>query len=181
MLWAQSTTKNYIRAEHKLQSISKLFIPQVIIPQVGLFFVFRFVFSRSTAQILSTISESKTRKNNYTSFGACLYSMSTQRRNLHQAGWLILLCGPTQEPVLATANTGKTRERFMKKCRWMDRKVEIRKKFMAVSTACMAIYWPSPGFRGRTFKLCVLSRRDFKFCVRSSPPWGLRRGKSEVK
>ena len=34
VLWAQSTTKDYIRAEHKLQSISKLFIPQVIIPQV---------------------------------------------------------------------------------------------------------------------------------------------------
>ena len=29
MLWAQSTTKNYIRAEHKLHSISKLFISQV--------------------------------------------------------------------------------------------------------------------------------------------------------
>ena len=34
MLRAQSTTKNYIRAEHKLHSISKLFISQVIIPQV---------------------------------------------------------------------------------------------------------------------------------------------------
>ena len=34
MLWAQSTTKDYIRAEHKLHSIAKLFILQVIIPQV---------------------------------------------------------------------------------------------------------------------------------------------------
>ena len=34
MLWAQSTTKDYTRAEQKLQSISKLIIPQVIIPQV---------------------------------------------------------------------------------------------------------------------------------------------------
>ena len=33
----------------------------------------------------------------------------------------------------------------------------------------MAIYWPTPGFKGRTFKLCVLTRRDFNFCVRSSP------------
>ena len=32
--WAQSTTKDYIRAEHKLHSISKLFISQVIILQV---------------------------------------------------------------------------------------------------------------------------------------------------
>ena len=37
MLLAQSTTKDYIRAEHKLHSKSKLFIAQVIIPQVGLF------------------------------------------------------------------------------------------------------------------------------------------------
>ena len=34
---AQSTPKDYIRAEHKLHSISKLFISQVIIPQVMFF------------------------------------------------------------------------------------------------------------------------------------------------
>ena len=34
MLSAQPTTKDYIRAEHKLHSVSKLFISQVIIPQV---------------------------------------------------------------------------------------------------------------------------------------------------
>ena len=50
---------DYIRAEHKLQSISKLFIPQVIVPQV--FFSF---FFKTTPQILSTISERKTRKTN---------------------------------------------------------------------------------------------------------------------
>ena len=37
VLWAQSTTKVYTRAEHKLHSISKLFNSQVIIPQVMLF------------------------------------------------------------------------------------------------------------------------------------------------
>ena len=31
----------------------------------------------------------------------------------------------------------------------------------------MAVYWPIPGFKGRTFKLCVFNRRDFNFCVRS--------------
>ena len=36
-----------------------------------------------------------------------------------------------------------------------------RKKFLAVSVACMAIYWPTPGFKGRTFKLCVLTRWNF--------------------
>ena len=35
---AQSTIKDYIRVEHKLQSISKLFIAQVIILQVFFFF-----------------------------------------------------------------------------------------------------------------------------------------------
>ena len=33
----------------------------------------------------------------------------------------------------------------------------------------MAIYLPIPGFKGKTFKLCVLTRWDFNFCVRSSP------------
>ena len=62
-----------------------------------------------------------------------------------------------------------------KKCRWMDRKCtnkQERKKSLAVSVACMAIYWPTPGFKGRTFKLCVLTRWDFNFCVRGSPPRG---------
>ena len=53
-LWVQSTTTDYIRAENKLQSILKLFLPQVIIPQVS--------FSQTTSQILSTISECKPRK-----------------------------------------------------------------------------------------------------------------------
>ena len=34
VLEAQSITKGYIRAEHKLHSVSKLFISQVMIPQV---------------------------------------------------------------------------------------------------------------------------------------------------
>ena len=33
----------------------------------------------------------------------------------------------------------------------------------------MAISWPTPGFKGRTFKLCVINRWDFHFCVRSFP------------
>ena len=38
----------------------------------------------------------------------------------------------------------------------------------------MAIYWPTPGCKGRTFKLCILKCWDFNFCVRSSPLrlWG---------
>ena len=41
---------------------------------------------------------------------AYLYYASTLHGNLHPAGWPISFCGPTQEPVLATANTGKNRE-----------------------------------------------------------------------
>ena len=37
-------------------------------------------------------------------FSAYLYSTGTRHGNLHPAGWPILFCGPTQEPVLATAN-----------------------------------------------------------------------------
>ena len=33
----------------------------------------------------------------------------------------------------------------------------------------MSIHWAIPGFKGRTFKLCVLTRWDFNFCVGSSP------------
>ena len=46
---------------------------------------------------------------------------------------------------------------------------QARKTTMAISVACMAIYWPTPGFKGRMCKLCVLNGWDFNFCVHSSP------------
>ena len=49
VLWAKSTTKDYIRAENKLQSISKLFIPQVS-------------FSQTTTQLIPIVSEDKLSK-----------------------------------------------------------------------------------------------------------------------
>ena len=51
-----------------------------------------------------------------------------------------------------------------------------KKRPLAVSVACMAICWPTPGFKGRTWKLCVLNRWGFNFCVCSSPLrslWGI--------
>ena len=42
MLSAQSATKDFIRAEHKLHTISKLFILQVILQQVMFFSLFIF-------------------------------------------------------------------------------------------------------------------------------------------
>ena len=32
----------------------------------------------------------------------------------------------------------------------------------------MVMYWPTPGFKGKTFQLCVLIREDIDFCVHSS-------------
>ena len=56
MLWAQSTTKDYIRAEHKLHSIFKLFISKVIIPQVMFLslFIFHGHSTRKTASSRAT-------------------------------------------------------------------------------------------------------------------------------
>ena len=68
----------------------------------------------------------------------------------------------------ATANTGTSRERFSKKMQvnGPDGWKLAKKKSLAVSVASMAIYSPTPGFKGRTFKLCVLIRWNFNFCVR---------------
>ena len=50
------------------------------------------------------------------------------------------------------------------------RNVEIRNKFPAVGEACMATFWPTPGFKGKTFDSSGLStERDPNFCVRSPP------------
>ena len=63
----------------------------------------------------------QTQKKQWHRFWSLLYSAGTQHGNLHPAGWPILFWGPTQKLVLPTANTGKSQERFWKKCRWMDR------------------------------------------------------------
>ena len=44
----------------------------------------------------------------------------------------------------------------------------------------MVMYWPTPDFKGRTFKLCVLKRWDCNYCVRSSLMWGPRGGLKTV-
>ena len=126
-------------AEHTHHSISKLFIAQVIIPQVMFFLAY-------------------------------LYSMSTHHGNLHPQGWPILFCRPKQEPRVSHSQHRRNPERFWKKCRWMDQKgrnKQGRNPWHYV--ACMAIGWPTPDFKGRTFKLFVLTRWDFNSYIRSSP------------
>ena len=54
-----------------------------------------------------------------------LYSAGTQHGNLHLARWPISFCGPTQEPVSAAANIGKTWERFWKNAGEWTGRVEI--------------------------------------------------------
>ena len=39
----------------------------------------------------------------------------------------------------------------------MDWKGRSKKEILAVSVACMAIYLRTPSFKGRKFKLCVLT------------------------
>ena len=136
MLWAQSTTKDYIRAEHKLHSKSMLFISKVIIPQIMFF--------------------------------EPIYIPQALNRNLHLAGWPVLSYGPTPEPVLAKANTGKNRERFWKNAGELTGRLEISKEEIPGSKRSMYGYILTY-CRGRTFELCVLTRWDFNFCVRSSP------------
>ena len=111
MLWAQWTTKDYIMAEDKLHSISKLFISQVMIPQVMLLL-----------------------------FLSYLYSAGAQHGGLHPAGWPILFCEPTEEPVLATANTGKAQESFGKNAGEWTRRVKISKEETPGSKCCMYGY-----------------------------------------
>ena len=100
---------------------------------------------------------------------AYLYSAGTHHGNLHPAGYQFYSAGLHRKHVLAIANTGTIGRDFGKNAGEWAASVEIsnEEKSLTVSVACMAIYWPTPGFKRRTFKLCVLTRWDFNFCVRS--------------
>ena len=64
----------------------------------------------------------------------------------------------------------KHHERFWKNAGEWTGRAEISQEDIPGSKRSMYGYiWPTPGFRGRTFKLCVLTRGNFNFCVRSSP------------
>ena len=68
--------------------------------------------------------------------------------------------------MLAKANTGKKIGRcFGKNAGEWTGKVEISKEEIPGNKRSMHV--PTPGFKGRTFKLCVLTRWDFNFCLRS--------------
>ena len=73
-------------------------------------------------------------------FLAYLYSAGTQHGNLHQAGWPILLCGPTQELVSATANTEKIGRGFGKNAGEWTGKLEMSKEEISGSERSMYGY-----------------------------------------
>ena len=120
VLRAQSTTKGYIRAEHKLHSVSKLFISQVIIAQVMFFQPIHIPQALSMGTCIRQ--------------GDLFYYADLRKKKSS---------GEILEKMQVNGPEG---------LKW------ARKKFLAVSVACMAIYWPTPGFKVRTFKLCVLIR-----------------------
>ena len=70
-------SKDYIWAESQLQSVSKLFISQLIIPYVSF-------FSNHNSDSTHTFG-TQTQINNNTCFGVYLYSTVTQHRNLPPA------------------------------------------------------------------------------------------------
>ena len=63
-------------------------------------------------------------------------NVSFQQGNLHPAGWPILFCGPTQEPVLATTNTRKNRKRFWKNAGEWTGSVEINEEVSLIVRWC---------------------------------------------
>ena len=73
-------------------------------------------------------------------FWAYLYSVRSQHGNLHPTGWPILFCRPTHEPVLATANAGKNRERFWKNAGEWTARVKLSKEEIPGSKRSMYGY-----------------------------------------
>ena len=71
--------------------------------------------------------------------------------------------------MLATANTGKNRERFGKNAGEWTGRVEIRKKSLAISVECLAIYTDLlQALKGERFSSVFSPDGTFNFCVRSS-------------
>ena len=82
-------------------------------------------------------------------FLAYLHSAGTQHGNPHQVGLPILFCGPTQELVLAKANTGKIGRGFGKNAGEWTGSVEISKEEIPGSKRsmygyCLLYTSPSP-------------------------------------
>ena len=80
-------------------------------------------------------------------------------------GDLFYSAGLHRNHALAKATTGKIGRGFGKNAGEWTGRVEISKEEIPGNKRSMHV--PTPGFKGRTFKLCVLTRWDFNFCLRS--------------
>ena len=77
--------------------------------------------------------------------------------------------------VLAIANTGEIGRGFGKNAGEWTGRVEISKEEISGSKRSMYGYILTYSrLKGRTIKLCVLTRWDLNFCVRSSPLRGYK-------
>ena len=76
--------------------------------------------------------------------------------------------------MLDTDNTKNSGELLEKKMQVNGREGQklTRKKSLAVSVVCMAIYRRTPGFKGRTFDLCVFSTDGTVVSVSAFPHCG---------
>ena len=73
-------------------------------------------------------------------FGPVYIPWALNMRTCLWQGDLFYSAGLHRNHALATANTGKIRRGFGKNAGEWTGRVEIRKKYLAVSVACMAIY-----------------------------------------
>ena len=136
---------DYIRAEHKLHPICRLFISQVIIPQVMFFFFFSlFIFrGHSTREPASS---------RLTYFILRAYTGTSVSQSQHRK------------------KSGDVLEKNADE--WAGR-VEISEEEITGSKrSTYGCILTTSGYKGRTFKLCVLTRCDFNFCIRNSPLQG---------
>ena len=114
---------------------------------------------------------------NNTSFGAYLNSAGTSSINCNdEQGGLSYSAGPHRNRCQLQPTQEEKGEVLGKNAGgWTGRtEVSSRKKSPAVGEACTAIFRPTPGIKGRTFKLWVLNIWVFHFCVHSAPCGGIR-------
>ena len=131
-----------------------------------------FFFSNYNSNSIHSFG-SQAHKNNSTPFGAYLYSAGTWHGNLQPARWPICFCRPTQEPVLATHKKSSGKVLGKMQVNGPGRGEISKEKSPGNKRSMCGYILTIAGFKGRTFKLCVLNRLDFNFCVRSYPPQGV--------
>ena len=109
-------------------------------------------------------------------FGACFYSAGIEHGDLHQS----FVTTSRETHFILRAHTGicvgycwhrkSSGDAFETKNEgeWTG-KVEISNEDIPdAGLEYMTMYWPAPGFKGKTFELWVLNRRVFNFCVHST-------------